>query len=308
MKFFSRGRKTNEVIGVEICPDGIALAQIQHLPTQLPLLKYCEYIPYESDQNPGEVLKSRLTKLGLQKMDCRCVLSSGGYQLLLGESPKVPPEELVDALKWRIKDLINFSINDAVVDAFLLPEDSARGTSRMAYAVVAHRNTVAQLVDTLKAAQVELLSIDIPEFALRNLSQACCDTKRGAAIVKLVQGGGSLQIIRDGYLYLSRQFTINYNAGLLDDIPADALVLELQRSLDYFERQLRQSPPSTIYLCGENVSSDKLTPEIKNSMATQIQLLDLEKGLQLGAGVQEHSVALCLLAIGAALRQDQVEE
>lgn len=307
MKFFRRRRATNDVIGVEFCPDGVALAHIQRLPTQLPLLQHCEFIPCESDQNPSELLKNRLAKLGLHKIECRCVISAGNYQMLLGESPKVPQEELVDALKWRIKDLIQFPVAEAAIDAFLLPEDSARGSSRMAYAVVAHRNNIVELIDRVKSSQVELLSIDIPEFALRNLAQACCDTKRGAAIVKLVQGGGSLQIIREGNLYLSRQFSINYNAGLLDDIPADALVLELQRSLDYFERQLRQSPPSSIYLCGDNVSADKLTPYIKNSLATQIQMLDVEKGLQLGAGVQEHSLSLCLLAIGAALREDPVD-
>ena len=307
MKFLTRARKTNEVIGIEFSPEGIALAHIIRLPTQLPLLKYCEFIPCGDDQNPAELLKAKLSKLGLQKSDCRCVLSANTYQLLLGESPKVPPEELVDALKWRIKDLIQFPVSDAAVDAFLLPEDSARGTSRMAYAVVAHKNVITQMIERIKATQLALLSIDIPEFALRNLAQACCDTKRGAAIVKLGQGGGSLQIVREGNLYLSRQFSINYNAGLLDDIPADALVLELQRSLDYFERQLRQSPPAAVYLCGENVSPDKRTSEIKNSMATQIQLLDLEKGLQLGSEVQEHSLALCLLAIGAALREDPVE-
>ncbi len=308
MNWFGAKSRQNEVIGVEFAADGVAFAHIKRTATQQPLLNHSEFIPVEAGVNGAELLRGRLAKLGLQKVPCNIVMGGGSYQMLLGEAPKVPQEELAEALRWRVKDLIQFPIADAVLDAFLLPEDSARGTSRMAYAVVAQRNNIVQLIAQSKEAQLNLQAIDIAELALRNLAQACCDTKRGIALVKLAQGGGSLQIIRDGNVYLSRQFSLAYNAGLLDDLPGDALVLELQRSLDYFERQMRQTPPSHVYLCGENVSADKLTPEIRNSMAVKIELFNVESGMQFGGDVQEHSLPLCLLALGAALREDTVGE
>lgn len=304
MNLFSAKSRTNEVIGVEFSSEGVAFTHVKRTPTQQPLLNYSEFIAVDSSVNAAELLRARLAKLGLQKVPCNIVMSTGSYQLLLGEAPKVQLEELAEALRWRVKDLIQFPIADAVLDAFLLPEDSARGTSRMAYAVVAQRTNIVQLIALAKEANLELQAIDIPELVLRNVAQSCCDTKRGIALVKLGQGGGSLQIIRDGNVYLSRQFSLAYNAGLLDDLPGDALVLELQRSLDYFERQMRQTPPSHVYLCGENITADKLTPEIRNSLAVKIELLNLEDGVQLGKDVQAHSLSLCLLALGAALRED----
>jgi MSHA biogenesis protein MshI len=292
------------MLGVEFAAEGVALAHIRRLPTQQPLLVNSEFIPADKGSDAAEILRGRLTKLGLQKVPCNIAMSNGTYQMLLGEAPKVPSEELAEALRWRVKDLIQFPIAEAILDAFLLPEDSARGTSRMSYAVVAQRNLVTALIAHAKAAQLNLQSIDIAELCLRNVAQACCDTKRGVALVKMGQGGGSLQIIRDGNLYLSRQFSLAYNGGLLDDLPGEALVLELQRSLDYFERQMRQTPPSHVYLCGENVTPDKLTPEIRNSLAVKIELLNIEAGVQLGENIQEHSLPLCLLALGAALRED----
>ena len=306
MNWFGAKSRQNEIIGVEFTAEGVAFAHIQHLSAQKPFLNCCEFIPVDAGSNATELLRTRLVKLGLQKIPCNIVMSPGTYQMLLGEAPKVPPEELAEALRWRVKDLIQFPIADAVLDAFLLPEDSARGTSRMAYAVVAQRSHVVQVVAQAKEASLYLQSIDIAELALRNLAQACCDTKRGIALVKLGQGGGSLQIIRDGNVYLTRQFSLAYNAGLLDDLPGDALVLELQRSLDYFERQMRQIPPSHVYLCGENVTPEKLTPEIRNSLAVNIELLNVETGVQFGRRVQEHSLPLCLLALGTALREDRV--
>ena len=304
MKWFSAKSRQNEIIGVEFAAEGVAFAHVRRVPTQQPLLVNSEFIQVDKGDDVAEILRLRLTKLGLNKIPCNIVMATGSYQMLLGEAPKVPPEELAEALRWRVKDLIQFPIADAILDAFQLPEDSARGTSRMAYAVVAQRSIITQIIAQAKAAQLNLQAIDIPELCLRNVAQACGDTKRGIALVKLGQGGGSLQIIRDGNLYLSRQFSLAFNAGLLDDLPGDALVLELQRSLDYFERQMRQTPPSNVYLCGENVTGDKLTPEIRNSLAVKIELFNIESGIQLGENAQQHSLSLCLLALGAALRED----
>lgn len=298
--------RQNQIVGVDFTPDGIAFAHIQRPPTQQPFLAHCEFLPLEQGIEPAEILRSRLVKLGLQRIPGNLVMPAGNYQLILGEAPKVPQEELAEALRWRVKDLVQFPIAEAVIDGFFLPEDSARGGNRMAYAVVAQHKHVEAQVNLARATGLELKNIDISELALRNLAETCCDTKRGVAIVKLQQGGGSLQIIRDGNLYLSRQFSLAYNAGLLDDLPGDSLVLELQRSLDYFERQMRQVPPSHVYLCGENVTADKITPEIRNSFAVSINLLNIANGLQIADGIPEHSLSLCLHAIGAALRQDQV--
>lgn len=300
------GGRQNQIIGVDFTPEGVAFAHIQRPPTQQPLLRHCDFIPADAAVSPAESLRHRLQKLGLARVPCNLVMGAGNYQLILGEAPKVPQEELRDALRWRVKDLIQFPLNDAIVDGFFLPEDSARGGNRMTYAVVAQRQQIQAQVDTAKTAGLELKNIDIPELVLRNLAESCCDTKRGVAIVKLHQGGGSLQIIRDGNLYLSRQFSLPYNAGLLDDLPGDALVLELQRSLDYFERQMRQVPPSHVYVCGENVTADKITPAIQGALAVSINLLNLSAGLQIADGIAEHNLSLCLHAIGAALRQDKV--
>ncbi len=300
MNLFRASSKQKGVVGVQFNAEGVAFAHL--IPGPVPQLRRCEFIPATEHSNSEVLLKERLERLGLQGRSCNLVLASDDYSLLLVEAPNVPEAELSEALRWRVRDLIDFPVTDAVLDAFLVPEDKARSAKRMAYVAVAHRKTITQIVAGAEAVKLELSAIDIPELALRNLAEVCCATERGAALVKLVPGRGSLQIIRGGDLFLARQFVLPYQGGLLEDLPADALVLELQRSLDYFERQMRQPPPGQVYLAGENVSADKLTEEITSALPNALSLLQLSPAIEIDVEVQEHTLSLCLDAIGAALR------
>jgi len=251
----------------------------------------------------ARLLEERVERLGLKRKPCHLVLGRDDYNLLLIEAPAVPANELREAVRWRIRDLIDFPVDQAVVDAFLLPEDRSRGGKRMAYVAVARRELIQQRIAQMEESHLKLLSIDIPELAIRNLALQVCDTSRGVALARLGQGVGSLFIVRGDDLHLARRFKLPYQGGLLEDLPADVLVLELQRSLDYFERQMRQPPPGQIYLVGENVSEDKLTDTIREGLPIPVSLFELEAGFTLAEPVQDYALPLCMDALGAALRQ-----
>lgn len=305
---FKQKTRDDGMLGIEASDSGVAFAHIVRAADQLPTLKQCEFLPVEKGAADSriELLQGRIAALGLQHLPCNIVLPVGSYSLLLVEAPRVPKEELRDALRWRVKDLISFPIDEAAIDVFLLPEDSSRGGNPMAYVVAVKKSLVQETVELADKAKLSLQSIDISELSLRNLSSQCCDSQRGIALVKLSQGAGSLHLMRGGNLYLSRQFDLDYNAGLLDDLPEETLILELQRSLDYYERQMRQAPPAQIFFCGENVTEDKITAVIRDSLPGEISILPLRQALSLGEGVEEHLLPLCMGAIGGALREQEV--
>jgi MSHA biogenesis protein MshI len=303
-QLLSRSKRHNALLGIEFTAKGVAWVHLVRDGDNY-ICQDAEFIPLAINEDPVDELRIRLTRARLQNLPCHIVLTSGSYQLILGEAPKVPDEELAEALRWRIKELVQFPIQQAVVQGFFLPEDSVRGSSRMAYAVAAQRSVIENICAHAKSLKLNLQSIDIPELALRNLIHLVAeDSKRGVALVRLTQNQGNLIIVRDNNLYLSRQFNLPYNAGLLDDLPADNLILEMQRSLDYFERQMRQVPPGHIYLYGENVSEDKLTPTIRNSFSTPIQLLPIESKIKVRDEAQAAILPLCIQALGGALRQE----
>src|SRR5688572_10296179 len=55
-------------------------------------------------------------ELGFERYRCSTVLPMGEYQLLLVDTPGVPAAELKTAVRWRIKDLLDYRIDEATVD------------------------------------------------------------------------------------------------------------------------------------------------------------------------------------------------
>lgn len=288
------------LLGIEFGAEGIAVAHVERSASGRPVLHSCRFLPRLDDEPPP--LSQYIAELGLNGAACNAVIPCSSYSLLLSEAPKVEDSELADAMRWKIGELIDFPVEEAVLDVFRLPEDASRGNTPMVYVVVSRRSLIEDIISLLEPAGVKLESIDIIEFALRNLSLLCPDEPRGLAMVQLSSGTGNLNVIRGQQLYLSRRFDIDFNGGLLDPLPANSLALELQRSLDYYERQMDQEPPSSIYLCGEGVSRDKVSDAMQASLVGELKVLPLGELMVLPEGCDEMTLTNCIGAIGGALR------
>ncbi|WP_390614977.1 MSHA biogenesis protein MshI [Maricurvus nonylphenolicus] len=298
-------KSSKGLVGVEIGSEGLAFAHtnVEGGATKLSL---CEFLLNQDGHVPEEQFRHRIEELGLTGCACNVVLPPHEYNLLLVEAPNVPAEEMREAVRWRIKDLVTTPLDQTLIDIFHLPKDSSRSGTPMLYVVTTPSETVMETIRLIEDANLTLQYIDVTELALRNLAESVADDQRGLALVKLQQGRGSLSLLRHGSLYLSRQFELPYNGGLLDDLPEDQLVLELQRSLDYYERQMGQAPPSAIYLCGENITADKITDSIRNSLTANVDVLDMSSSLSFNGDVDDALLQLCATAIGGALRRPEV--
>lgn len=292
------------LLGIEFGAEGVAIAHVERPDPGRPVLRSCRFLPRIEDEPPP--LGQYIAELGLHGATCNVVISGSGYSLLLSEAPKVEDSELADAMRWKIKDLIEFPVEEAVLDVFRLPEDASLGTTPMVYVVVSKRSLIEEIIALLEPTGVRLESIDIIELALRNLSLLCPAQPSGLAMVQLSQGTGNLNVIREQQLYLCRRFDIDFSGGLLDPLPANSLALELQRSLDYYERQMGQEPPSSIYLCGEGVSKDKVSDAMQASLVGELRVLPLGELMVLPDGCDELTLTNCIGAIGGALRDKDV--
>ncbi len=305
MNWFRKLGGSTDTVGIEVLPDGLAVAVKASSGGAQGIRAMTVLTGEAADSKLEEMLSRYVADNGLAGARCNLVLAHGDYQLLLVEAPDVPDEDLRDAIRWRIKDLVSMPLENAVVDVFQLPADGVRGAKRMVYVVVAEINRVKGLIDMVREAELELEAIDIGEMALRNVSllqdEGQADA-RGVGFARITEGAGTVSLYRGGNLYLSRQFQLNYSGGLLDELPVDSLILEFQRSLDYYERQMGQAPPGALYICGTNVSQDKVTPELSRALSVPLKYLEIESYFQFGDGAERDLSQVCIGALGGTLR------
>ena len=302
MRLLNRINSAKGMVGIEDTPEGLAIAirGPQHI----------DRMEMIADDDKASQLHHFIEKHGLKHYPTQFVLAKDKYQLLLVEAPDVPEEEMREAIRWRIKDLVSIPVDTAVLEIFLLPNDGNRSGKKMLYVVVVDRSVIVEITEMVSDAGLTLSSIDIPELVLRNLGliKSGVEDTRGLAIARIYEGGGSVSLFRAGNLYLSRQFKLGYGGGLLDEIPADSLNLEIQRSLDYYERQMGLAPPHVLYLCGENVSEDKITMEIKRGLTVPAEYFCLRAELGVSDDIDDGMIQLCIGAIGSVYRDRVVTQ
>jgi MSHA biogenesis protein MshI len=251
----------------------------------------------------SRALEAAVGKFQLSGRRCNVVLPCGTYQLLLVEAPDVPDEELSDALRWKVKDLSSTPVEEAAIDVFRLPKDANRNGKAMVYVVISPLKSIVEIADAVKDSGLELNAIDIEELSLGNLVELKQD-ERGVAMVHLREGSGMLAIFRAGNLYLSRQFRLDYNGGLLDDLPGESLSLEVQRSLDYFERQMGQAAPAKLYICGVGIGEEKITEDLKKHFSLPVELYEFSS--LAGDDVNEGVAQMSASAIAVSYRSGAV--
>jgi MSHA biogenesis protein MshI len=241
--------------------------------------------------------------VGADGAQTHVVLAPGEYQLLQIEAPPVPATEMRQAAAWRVRDLLDYPIDQAVVDTFDPPEAAQRGQPNVNVAA-AHRTVIAERVEQVGQAGLALASIDIPELAQGNVSERLPDARGGHALLALEEGDGLLTVYRDGQQFLARGLDSGHAELAADEEGrvAESLLLEVQRSFDYFESALSQPPLGALYLFPPLDAVERFAPWAEDNLANvacrSVALADL-------VAVEDEPASadgLTLRALGAALR------
>jgi len=239
------------------------------------------------------------------------VLNDSDYELLLVEAPDVLPAEIKAAARWRLKDSLDFPIEEAVVDVFDIPEPARRTGPRMMYAIAARRQAVTTQVALLHAASRQLDVIDIPELALRNIAALLPEAEEGLIFLWLQEDRAQILIVKQGILYLARTVRLDDAQSPIDTGPMakphglEAVALELQRSTDYFESHYGQAALTHVVVAPRDARAARFALALAPETPMRIQPIDLRRALSVPPDLGAVN-SRGLLAIGAALRSDAV--
>ncbi len=172
MLSFSRRVKDKALTALIPAERGLAVASI-NTDGSKPAITLCDYISCSTTPCDAEFIRKQVKTLRISNRPFTTTMNLGEYTILSVEAPDVPPAELRAAVRWQIKDLIDFHIDDAVLDVFDAPASGADRRQHNLYVVVSRMNSVKQHINHLQAADLNLTTIDIPELVIRNICASC---------------------------------------------------------------------------------------------------------------------------------------
>ncbi|MDX2369727.1 MAG: hypothetical protein QNK36_15230 [Colwellia sp.] len=232
---------------------------------------------------------------------CHIVLSDQQSQIVQVDKPNVPAAEINAALKWQVKDLVSISPDNMVLDYFDGPILS--GGKEKINVVCSPIDELKKIVAATNKEGAEVASITTAEFAFANLlatqTDACllvCQRPNDEII---------LLIVKQGKLYFHRRLRgYRQIASKTEDELAmtviDNLALEVQRSSDYFERQLKQAPIKEIKVLLPIESESFLARKLAENSHIPVTLLALPEMYKQHRG---HAAA-----IGATMHEAKTAE
>jgi MSHA biogenesis protein MshI len=309
LSLFKRKNRENGWFSVVISKRGVHIVQAQYVGLR-PQISKCLFYPLV------EVTASSLEKIckdaQADASRITTLLSSPEYQLLMVDAPNVPVDELKTAIRWKVKDALSCHVDDATIDVLMIPTNKYGGDRPQSlYAVAASNETIRKRIGMFEKARLELSVIDIPEMAQRNIAALYEEDARGLAMLAFNDEGGLFTITCDGELFLARRIEITL--GQLQDADEglrqqylDRVELEVQRSLDYFDRQFHHIPVSRMLVgAPESLGLDRV---LADNLGIPVAMLELSQGMDIHAVpdlADSEYACLALPALGAALRHEK---
>lgn len=309
MRFGRAGAREDGWTSVVFSPEQIQVARVRRSPGHGPELLSWEVFAREGSDL--DALKRLRAGGRLGRQPCTTLLRLGQYQMLQTALPEVPEDELRNALRWRVKDMVEFPVDQAGIDYLPIPRQGG-GREAQAYVVAASHGVLTPLIRMFQDAGVALDAIDVPELAQRNVAALFEEENRGLACLAFYEDGGRLSFTTGGELYASRHIDVSPADLAGADASAGGLfervLLEVQRSLDNVDRNYSAVPVNRL-LVSPPPGTDGFIDYLRGNLYQPVEVLDLGKRVDLGAVPALADPARqspALLAIGAALRDGAV--
>ncbi|MFT4798661.1 MAG: MSHA biogenesis protein MshI [Candidatus Azotimanducaceae bacterium] len=291
-------------LGLEVSPFGVAAAYLFKDKAGDKDEVICRYFE-GSIENSRDELEKWIVALGDQRVEAQVVLHPTMYSVYFVDRPEVEDAELSDAVRWKIKDLVDAPLKDLIVDAFVVPEDAYRGNQKKVYAFATDKSLLEDIVAQLRELPITLLGITISELADLALLNRLHDDRGGVALLRLRSANGTINLIDGGDLYLTR--SIDSGVSALETATEenrqqvmDQLLLDVQRCLDFYDSQLGKGAIRNIFLAPTRLNQNFFDEHLRGHLDLSVHPLDLNDSFSFKEPLTGDLQSICFGAVAAA--------
>lgn len=313
-KLFGRKTVSQGIVAISFLQQGVAIAIAEYTKTSSVTLRHCEFIP-SSQQQQQQQLSKLVKNYHLTEFDCHLLLESKHYRIINIEAPSVPDNEMKEAVRWKLNNLIDLPMDQAGIDFFPMPPAKHTHAAQMLNAIASSDEILKKLIESCLALKLNINVIDIQETALRNLAILSPESDRGIALLHLMKNSGMIIIQKAGVIYLSRRLNAGFEQIELSDTDSETyenhttdhlnnLTLEVQRSLDYVESYYGLPPISEIAVIPMEKNTQNLLDFLNDNHGVTARIMDISATMELDFLLNDATQSLCSPVIGATMRNE----
>ncbi len=340
--FFSLDIGNHSIKVVEIKRESIDKAKLRHLgsiPTPFGVLNSDKH---SSKKELAIRIKEVLEEAGIKTKKCIAALPESSIFTRLITLPKVVDEEkLDDLIYWSVKQYIPLPLSNVQYDYIPITEKKINGKVMLQLLIVAApKLLVKRYMDIVSNADLELLALETETIATSRSVTFNYGDKGVYMTLDFGANGTDMSVIKNGNMIFSQSITTGSDAMTkaiasdfnlefsqaekykiaygLDSTKIDGkiyksiepivqiIVDEVNRTLNFFRTQLRDSVPSKIFLSGDGAKLIMLDKYIqdKTGIATElinpISKIDVDKSI--ADEVKNSSMVGFSVALGLGLK------
>lgn len=273
LPFFNKGKGYTNYIGLVVQLDKIIAVNLE-LKQEQWLMVAEKTVSYTNDSQLSESITQCINDLDIERAQVVIVLPAHLYQIVQMDKPNLSVEEIKQSLPWTVKDLVTIPAESIIAD--FIENPIKQGGQEKISVFAANKTLLMPIINAVHKSKAELELITCEEFVLTGLLEV--DTAAHLIVYQHEGQEPSIQIVRDGCLLFSRRLRgfsrlptmsiEDLSMGLLDSFS-----LELQRSIDFFESQLKQPPLKSLQLYLPSEHLEQVVEQLKVHFPVKVTTL-----------------------------------
>lgn len=317
-----RVRGTNANVGLAQVADQVALVAIAQEGEARPNVLAWEVFTASAPADLDQGLRSFVERHQLGGADCRATLAASDYNLKLVERPtNVPEEELADATRWLIRDLVEIDVETAAIAVLTIPDQRGRARAPLMFVAAARDEAVTSLAESVTRAGLRCGGFEVLESAMLALEASMPEAVAGGAMIRIDAKSSVLTLSSEGRLFLARPLRVD--AATMEDAAErtlaatdpdgadvvellEPLLLDVQRSLDYYESEYGRAPATRLTLLPGPIDLEPLVPALDAALRPlRVEAFSLERTFAFASLPPTRQHAEITLACAAAIAGDK---
>ena len=271
--------KKRSVLGVDIGSRATKLVQFKFSGKGGPEFEVCELLNTGfTDESFSSSLQAYLTDAKLNNSLAAVSFEDDSLIIRKFELPKMPDEELIEAIRWNLRDHVDedlslYTVTFSEIDIKRNEEDTLR--HYLAYAV--KRQAVADFKLRMEQLGLAPFMVEPRDVTLASALDRCFpDEEHYHAGVDIGYHSSRFFVVGRRSFSFTRYLPIicykNYEDNA--DEFRKKLAIEIQKSIDTFQVNFQMEPIQSIHLCGAGALVPELTDYLQKNLGIETGLLN----------------------------------